>query len=98
MKKRKGIALICSISILFITFVSSLYILKEANHTCSGDDCPICACIHQAESALHILANQKPVEICIKAPVFQCVQMLMVYLGVVLVYPSLVMLKIRLNN
>ncbi len=98
MKKRKGIAFICSISIVFITFVSSLYILKEANHTCSGDDCPICACIHQAESALHILANQKPVEISIKVPVLQCVQMALVYVGVILVYPSLVVLKIRLNN
>ena len=32
-----------------VTLASLFYIAKEENHQCTGEDCPICACIRQAE-------------------------------------------------
>lgn len=98
MKKRRMTAGICTIIILFITFVSSIYILKEANHKCVGDDCPICSCIHQAESSLHTIANNKSVKICIQLPVFHNIQIVVVYTNLIILFTSLVNMKIRMNN
>lgn len=33
------------------------YIAKEENHNCTGEDCPVCACIHQAEQNLKNLGT-----------------------------------------
>ena len=31
--------------------------IKEENHNCTGEDCPVCACIHQAEQTLRNLGT-----------------------------------------
>ena len=33
---------------VIVAFFSLLFIAKEAHHDCTGADCPVCACIHQA--------------------------------------------------
>lgn len=48
-KRQKNIAVIACVLILFVTLASLFYIAKEENHQCTGTDCPICACVHQAE-------------------------------------------------
>lgn len=47
-KKKKCIAAIICILFVFVTFASLFYIVKEAGHECTGEKCPICACVHQA--------------------------------------------------
>ena len=37
---------------VIVAFFSLLFIAKEAHHDCTGEDCPVCACIHQAEQTL----------------------------------------------
>ncbi len=32
---------------------SAFYIVAEADHDCTGEDCPICACMRQCENMLH---------------------------------------------
>ena len=49
--KRTFSVAVC-ILFLFVTFASLFYIVKEENHHCTGEDCPICANIHQAEQTL----------------------------------------------
>ena len=56
-QKQKYLALIFSISFLFVSFFSLFYIAREEIHDCSGEDCPVCACIHQAEQNLKDLGT-----------------------------------------
>ena len=56
-KKRKYLAAWISIIFIFVTFASLFYIAKEENHKCTGEDCPICACVHQAEQTLKNLST-----------------------------------------
>ena len=53
-KKKKCTAAIICILFVFVTFASLFYIVKEADHECTGENCPICACVHQA----HLLSAE----------------------------------------
>lgn len=37
---------------LAVMLFSAFYITAEAEHDCSGHDCPICVCIQQCENML----------------------------------------------
>ena len=56
MKKNEAISkFLCMamiIVIIFVSLASLFYILSETEHECSGENCPVCACIHQAQQAL----------------------------------------------
>ena len=56
-KKKKCIAAIICILFVFVTFASLFYIVKEADHECTGENCPICACVHQAHQTLKNLGT-----------------------------------------
>lgn len=56
-KNRKHLAAWLSIIFIFVTLASLFYIVKEENHKCTGEDCPICACVHQAEQTLKNLST-----------------------------------------
>ena len=43
--------------ILFIILFSSILIASEVKHECTGEDCPICACIQQCENTLRHIRN-----------------------------------------
>lgn len=47
--RKKNIAVIACVLFVFVTLASLFYIAKEENHQCTGEDCPICACVRQAE-------------------------------------------------
>ncbi len=49
---RKIPALILSLLLSAVVLFSAFYIVAEAQHECSGEDCPICVCIHQCERTL----------------------------------------------
>ena len=57
MKRKKIISVAAAILFLFVTFASLFYIAEEENHHCTGEDCPICINIHQAEQTLKNLGN-----------------------------------------
>lgn len=54
--KKITAAVICMLFV-FVTLASLFYIVEEENHLCTGEDCPICVCIHQAEQTLRNLSN-----------------------------------------
>ena len=56
-KTKKAFSVAACILFLFVTFASLFYIVKEENHHCTGEDCPICANIHQAEQTLRNVGN-----------------------------------------
>ena len=48
---------IMGILMLFIMLFSAFFIAAEADHDCTGEDCPICACIGQCENILHQIGS-----------------------------------------
>ena len=56
-KTKKAFFIVVCILFLFVTFASIFYIVKEENHHCMGEDCPICDNIHQAEQTLRNVGN-----------------------------------------
>ncbi len=44
---------IMAVMVLFVVLFSAFYIGAHADHDCTGEDCPICACIAQCENILH---------------------------------------------
>ncbi len=61
MKKNEAISkFLCMamiIVIIFVSLASLFYIFSEMKHECSGENCPVCACIHQAQQALRNLSS-----------------------------------------
>lgn len=96
-KKKRHIAAVLCIVLLFITFASLFYIAKEENHQCTGDDCPVCACIHQAEQNLKNLGTGLTVEFCV---IFKALLegVIICAYAKELLFTSLVSQKVRLNN
>ncbi|MBQ8973181.1 MAG: hypothetical protein IJ074_08905 [Clostridia bacterium] len=48
-KQKRLIALLMCVGILLTLFVSCAYIVDDADHDCTGEDCPICEFIAQIE-------------------------------------------------
>lgn len=46
-------ALLLAVLVLGVFLFSNLYISEHLAHDCSGEDCPICAQIQNAESLIH---------------------------------------------
>ena len=96
-KKKRHIAAILCIVLLFVTFASLFYIAKEENHQCTGDDCPVCACVHQAEQNLKNLGTGLIAEFCAIFVVLSGSATVRAYVEE-LFFTSLVSQKVRLNN
>ena len=56
-KKSRVISLLVCVLFIFVLVASLFYIVKEENHDCTGEDCPICACIQQARQTLKNLGT-----------------------------------------
>lgn len=44
-KKRKLTLFVCLLFLVFV-FLSGIYAVREVKHECTGNDCPVCACLH----------------------------------------------------
>ena len=82
---------------VIVAFFSLLFIAKEANHDCTGEDCPVCACIHQAEQTLKQIGTGSSETAGAFAPQFPLV---VAFLCLPLFVPvvSLISQKVRMNN
>lgn len=56
-KARRITAGIIGLMMLFVMLFSAFYMAAEADHDCSGEDCPICACIQQCENTLRLFGG-----------------------------------------
>ncbi len=82
---------------LVIVLFSAFYIAAETDHDCSGEDCPVCACIQQCESTLRDIGDG------ISVSSFVIIPFLFILLAAALfvtAVPSdtLISRKVRLNN
>ena len=59
-------------AVLFlITIVSVVYIVHESVHVCSGEDCPVCACIRSVKNNLSQLTIDLAETMTPAAPAFE---------------------------
>ncbi len=90
-------AFVMAVMMLVIMLFSSLFIAAHADHDCTGEDCPVCACIQQCENTIQGMGSGIS---------FMSAEMLPVFLLLLLisfVVPSFrqdtpVSAKVRLNN
>ena len=96
-KKKQVFSMAVCILFLFVTFASLFYIVKEENHNCTGEDCPICANIHQAEQTLRNLGAGTVIHATVNPVLFMFV-LAIAGQAFVVSNTSLVSQKVRLNN
>ncbi len=96
--KYKGIAAgILGILMFVIMLLSAHYIAAEADHECTGEDCPICACVQLCENTLHQLGDGIALMAAVVLPI------VLLYICAFLYAPdhpqeTPVSRKVRLNN
>mgnify|MGYP006918868324 FL=1 len=95
-KMRLISGIVCTMLIV-VMFVSLFYIVKEENHQCTGEDCPVCACIHQAEQILRNLGTGLVVAVCVSFTVTGGMPVVSGYCSTVRC-SSLVAQKVRMND
>lgn len=95
--KRRIMAGIIGIMMLFVVMLSAFYIALESGHHCEDEDCPICICIQQCENTLHQLGGVAIIQIAIIIPVVLNLVLAIRYYAR-LKQDTLVSQKIRLNN
>ena len=53
--RKRGYALLFCIGLMLVLFVSSAFLIQEADHDCCGEDCPICRTIALTTAQMRIL-------------------------------------------
>ena len=76
---------------------SAPFIAIEADHDCTGEDCPICACIAQCENTLHQIGDGAAVQAAVIVPVFFMLILAFLFADN-FTQETLVSRKVRLNN
>ena len=88
---------ILGIMMLFVVMFSAFFLAAEVDHDCSGEDCPICACIEQCEQTLHSFAGGKVFLLIALLPLLLLVLFTADYSPVIL-RDTPISRKIRLNH
>lgn len=52
-KSKSRFACVMAAMMLFVMLFSAFFIVSHSEHECTGEDCPVCACIQQCENILH---------------------------------------------
>ncbi len=94
---KKAAAGLLSALLLFVLLFSAFYIAEEHDHDCSGEDCPVCACILQCENTLHQMGSGVAVRTAVVTAIILILSVFVFSLPVS-VQETLVSQKIRLND
>lgn len=97
-KRQRAAALIACVAFLFVTLCSILFLAKAAKHDCTGEDCPICARISEAENTLKKLGGGKPPVSAAVPALLLCVFLAPVWGLCAVPYSTPVLQKVRMNN
>ncbi len=86
-----------AVMMLLMMLFSSFFLAAHADHDCTGEDCPICVCMHQCENIIRGAGNGIAAMSAVIVPVLLSV--LLLSLGVCFVQEDTpVSEKVRLNN
>ena len=90
-------AIFLILAVLLFLFVSTYFIAYEADHECTGDDCPVCALIQMSENILRQLGSGVPAAAAASS-LFILILMMQICTSESIILPTPVSKKIRLNN
>ena len=93
----KIIAVIMGIMMLVVVLISASYVAVESGHDCTGEECPICACINQCENTLRQVGGGVDFQADTVLPVV-FILIMAVSGSAILTAETPVSRKIRLNN
>ncbi len=88
---------IMGLMMLIIVLFSAFFIAAEAYHDCTGEDCPICACIGQCENMLRGIGDGTATQLS----AFVSVLFILFFAALFVVefsQETLISRKVRLNN
>ena len=88
---------ILSLMILFSVLFSSFYISAESLHSCTGDGCPVCACIHQCENTLRRFCGRAALQAPVVIPAVSLYPAGALFMTAVL-HKTPVSAKVRIND
>lgn len=96
-KKQKTLAFLTCAAFIIVTLFFILFIVKEADHDCTGENCQVCACIHQAQQTLKQLRTGTAGATVYPSIITQyALALVCVFLAAP--HTSLISQKVRLNN
>ena len=96
-KSKRIISGFIAFLMLAVMLFSAFYIAAEADHDCTGHDCPICACIQQCENTLYQIGNGAAIQFSAVLPILFA----LLFVTVWTFSPRMetpVTRKVRLNN
>ncbi|HHT24737.1 MAG TPA: hypothetical protein GXZ76_04345 [Clostridiaceae bacterium] len=96
--KQKSIAIITCVAVIIVALFSMLFIFKEAEHECTGEDCFICACIKHTAQALNQLSAGWDIGQTIAVPHVFLVLISTLPVFLLVSCLSLIRQKVRLNE
>ena len=82
---------------LLVVLFSAFFIAIEANHECTGEDCPVCVCMEYCENVLQKIGDGLTLLTMQMAPVLLCFFTILIPV-VVIMQDTPVLCKVRLNN
>jgi len=95
-KSKRFVSGILAILLLSVMLFSTFYIAHEADHDCTGEGCPICACIQQCQNTLHQIGDGMAMPSAVVLPTI--FTLLICLRTITVLQDTPVSRKVRLNN
>ncbi len=96
-KLKKAIAIVLCLAILVLPILAEIYVVENVEHTCVGEECPICMELHMAIQIFNNLALGV-VMLCTIALVIGLFIIVLSKMYQVIVKDTLISLKVELLN
>lgn len=97
-KKQKIASLIVCTALILLTIGSCLFIVRAAHHHCIGENCPICAAIENAESAIRELGNGIPPTESVWLPALETLVFVLCGTTFSVLFPTPITQKVRMDD
>ena len=88
---------IMAVMMLVVVLFSAMFIVSHADHDCTGEDCPICACIQQCENILHGTAGGSLLAAAALIPIV-LISGSVLFSYCFIIFQTPVLAKVRMNN
>ncbi len=96
-KMNRTLAGIMAFMILLVMLFSALFIISHTEHDCTGEDCPVCACLHQCENILYGAGDGSQLTASGIIPLAHIIGFILVSYCIV-ISDTPVSAKVRMNN
>ena len=96
-KLNRVLAGIMAFMVLFVVLFAAFFVVSHTHHHCSGEDCPVCACIQQCENLLNGAGGSFLFTAAGVLPVVLVIGSIIVSICVVIL-DTPVSAKVRMNN